>query len=173
MKIHIEHVVAGVAKVSLGEPGRRLTYRCDPLRHRVTISDEFERVLHVFGERGRGPGQLHTPLDVAFVRPEFGGEWLPATGPDALWLAVADYGNRRIQILELDGVYVGEVDPQLEVTIGPPCALDWRAPFLEVEGVEGARTRIHLTSALLGDGHRARSAPRPPREWLPTRVWVN
>ncbi|MFA5907758.1 MAG: hypothetical protein WC815_03175 [Vicinamibacterales bacterium] len=173
MTTHIEHLVTGVAKVSLGGHGRRLTYRCDPLRHRVTISDEFERLLHVFGERGRGPGQFNTPLDLAFVRPEFSGEWLPASGPDALWLAVADYGNQRIQILELDGVFVGDVNPQQEVAIGPPCALGWRAPFLEVEGVEGARTRIHLTSALLGDGPRTRSAPRPPREWLPTRMWVN
>ena len=173
MTIQTEHPVPGVAKVSLGIPGRRLTYRCDPLRHRVTVSDEFERVVCAFGERGKGPGFFNTPLDLTFVRPEFNGECLPPVGPDAVWLAVADYGNRRIQIVELDGAFIGAIDAEEEVAIGPPCALGWRAPFLEVEGVEGARTRIHLTAALLGGGARVRLPPRPPREWLPSRVWVN
>jgi hypothetical protein len=146
-----------------------LTYRCDPQLHRVTVSDEFDRVILAFG--GRSVGSFQTPLDLAFVRPEFVGESLPASGPDAVWVAVADYGNRRIQILELDGVPVGVIDTA-EVLNGPPCGLSWRSPVLEVVGIEGVRSSVHLMSALLcseGGAHLS----RPPREWVRSRTWVN
>src|SRR5262245_56143910 len=109
MTIQIEHPVPGVATVSLGTPAMRLTYRTDPNAHRVLVSDEFGRPRAIFGGPGRQPGAFNTPLDLAFVRPEFLGERLPASGPDAVWLAIADYGNRRVQILELDGAHVGTI----------------------------------------------------------------
>jgi hypothetical protein len=163
MSIAIAHPASGVAAIVLGSAGRRLTYRCEPELHRVTATDEFGLVVLSFGGLGRGLGRLNTPLDLAFVRPEFFGEALPATGPDAVWLAVADYGNRRVQLFELDGAYVASIDANDYRAIGAPCGLTWRAPVLEVEGVEGQRLRINLTAALLCE-HAGR-APQP-REWL-------
>jgi hypothetical protein len=173
MTIQIEHTAPGVATLSLGPSGRRLTYRCDAEAHRVAVSDEFGRMALEFGGRGSGPGLFNTPLDLTFVRPEFAGEVLPACGPEAVWLAVADYGNRRVQILDLDGVHVGSVELESTIAIGPPCGLQWRAPLLEIEGVEGARTVVHLTAALLSSTSMAKLHTPMPREWANSRNWVN
>ena len=67
---------------------------------------------------------------------------------DTLYLAVADYGNARVQIFDLHGVLAASLTEEIE-GIGRPCRLAWRAPFLEVEGVDGVRTRVHLGAALL------------------------
>ncbi|MDH4065329.1 MAG: hypothetical protein OEW19_13095, partial [Acidobacteriota bacterium] len=90
MSVQIEHPVPGVATVTLGAAGRRLTYRTESDTHRVTIHDDFGRMHFAFGGRGAGPAALDTPLDLTFVRPTFSGEQLPMSGPDAVWLAVAD-----------------------------------------------------------------------------------
>jgi hypothetical protein len=173
MTIHIDHNSPGVASLGLGSAGRRLTYRCDPGAHRVTVADEFGRSVFEFGGRGSGPGQFDTPIDLTFVRPEFAGEALPACGPDTVWLAVADYGNRRVQILDLDGVHVGTVELERTTAIGPPCGLRWRAPMLEIEGVEGAKIVVYLTAALLCTAARSRPDAPFPREWAHVRHWVN
>jgi hypothetical protein len=170
MSIRTEHPAAGIASIVLGAAGKRLTYRCEPELHRVTATDEFGTVVMAFGGLGRGFGRFNTPLDLAFVRPEFFGEVLPVTGPDAVWLAVADYGNRRVQLFELDGAYVATLDTNDDRAIGAPCALTWRAPVLEVEGVEGRRVRVNLTAALLSEYHGI--APQP-REWLFPSARVN
>jgi hypothetical protein len=168
-----EHRAAGVATVRFGEAGRRLTYRCEPHTHQVTVEDDFGRVLMAFGGRGRAAGSLDTPLDLAFVRPTFSGERLPAAGLDGLWVAVADYGNKRIQVFELDGVHVGTVDLSDQPGLGAPCSVAWQSPLLEIEGVEGARTRIYLSAALLcGLGHLP-SDPARPRGWASQRASVN
>lgn len=169
MSITIEHPITGEATVTLGL-GKRLTYRCEPELHRVAACNEFGDVVLSFGGLGRGLGRLNTPLDVAFVRPEFFGEVLPVAGPDAVWLAVADYGNRRVQLFELDGAYVATIDTDSDGTIGAPCSLAWRAPILEVEGLEGARARVHLTAALLCGTSEINPQPR---EWLFPNARVN
>ena len=168
--IKIEHPAPGVATVWLGVAGRRLTYRCDTERHVVTATDEFGQVVMSFGGLGRGLGRFNTPLDVTFVRPEFLGEALPTAGSDAVWLAVADYGNRRVQLFELDGAYVASIDTAADLSIGSPCALSWRAPVIEIEGLEGARARVHLTAALLSG---AADITPQPREWLYPGARVN
>lgn len=172
MSIHVDHPSPGVATVSLG-PGRRLTYRADPDTHRVTVHDDFGRLMLAFGGRGAGTAALDTPLDLAFVRPLFSGEHLPLGGPDAVWLAVADYGNHRIQVFELDGAHVGAVDLADHPGLGAPCALSWRAPVLEIEGVEGARARIYLSAALLSSAVPLGPAERPLREWRHASALVN
>ena len=172
MTVQLEHTAPGVATVSLGPAGRRLTYRCDAHTHRVVVTDEFGRTAFAFGSRGSRPGQFYTPIDLTFVRPEFAGEALPTCGPDAIWLAVADYGNRRVQIFDLDGVPVGSVDLERRLAVGPPCGLHWRAPLLEIEGVEGARTNVHLGAALLCAPLSKTHTPLP-REWANSRQWVN
>ncbi|MGD9905842.1 MAG: hypothetical protein AB7U83_20405 [Vicinamibacterales bacterium] len=156
------HASPGCAAILYTTTGRRVWYRCDPSTHHVVVSDESGQTLRVFGGWGRGPGRLDTPLDLAFVQPAFAGERLPAGHADAIWVAVADYGNRRVQVFELDGAVVGEV--VLDGRGGepwPPTALTWRAPVLEVEGVEGSRTGIHLSGALLA-GTAARRERQPP-----------
>jgi hypothetical protein len=173
MTIRFDHTAPGVATLSLGPAGRRLTYRCDAGTHRVLVTDEFGRPAFSFGGRGSRPGQFHTPIDLAFVRPEFAGEALPTCGPDAVWLAIADYGNRRVQILDLDGIHVGSIDLERRIAIGPPCGLFWRAPILEIDGVEGARTRVHLAAALLCEAPLSRTPAPLPREWANSRQWVN
>lgn len=168
MSVAFTHPCAGVATVALGVAGKRMTYRCEPELHRVTVTDEFNRTVVAFGGFGRGLGRLNTPLDLAFVRPEFFGEVLPVAGPDAVWLAVADYGNRRVQIFELDGAYVASIE--IDEAIGAPCALAWHSPVLEIEGYEGVRARVHLTAALLCES----STINPqPREWLFPSARVN
>lgn len=130
---------------------RALQFRCEPSAHRVVIIDERGGVVLEFGGFGRQPGAFDTPIDAALVLPEFFGE--PGDAIDQPWLAVADYGNRRVQIFELDGTLVGVID---EDVLGDaavrPCRLVWRAPVLEVEGVDGGRARLHLGAALLQRG---------------------
>jgi hypothetical protein len=137
---------AGAAILELAT-GERLTYRCEPELHRIIVRDGHGCLRFAFGGQGSGPGQFDTPLDVVLVAPEFDGEGLPDDAPEAAWLAVADYGNRRVQIFDLDGCFVGTVSDGAES--GPPCRLTWCAPTLVVDGVDGARTVMHLTAALL------------------------
>jgi hypothetical protein len=173
MSIQIEHPAPGVAAVRLGPGGRRLVYRTEPHAHRVMVEDDFGRLVFGFGGRGSGPEALDTPLDLTFVRPMFSGERLPLSGPDALWLAVADYGNVRLQVYELDGAHVGAVDLRDQPAIGAPCGLSWRAPILEIEGVEGARARVYLSAALLCNAGPTGATLRPPREWRQAPHLVN
>ncbi len=127
---------------------RNFTFHCDAATHRVVVIDGCGTVVLEFGGFGRQPGAFDTPIDAALVMPEFFGE--PERGIEQPWLAVADYGNRRVQIFELDGALVGVIDEDvLGDAAGRPCRLIWRAPVLEVEGVDGGKARLHLGAALL------------------------
>lgn len=153
MNVVMAHPAPGTCTVFFGATGRALRVRCDTLGHRLVMLDDDGRVVRVVGGHGRKAGCFDTPLDVVVVRPEFAGERLPLDSADAVWLAVADYGNRRVQILDLDGGVVGEVP--IDGPDGapwPPTGLTWRSPVLEIEGVEGARTAVHLSAALLAGG---------------------
>jgi YD repeat-containing protein len=161
MSVLCSHPAPGTATILFGASGRRHWYRCDTIGHRIVVTDDEGQVLRVFGGFGRAPGSFDTPLDVVFVRPEFAGERLPLDSPDATWLAVADYGNRRVQIVELDGTLVGVIT--LDAADGglwPPTALAWRAPVLDVEGIEGAKVPVHLSAALVASTGQPLSAPR-------------
>lgn len=165
MSVVVAHPAPGSCTVRFESTNRLLRVRCDVLGHRLVVTDDEGQILRVFGSRGRQPGQLDTPLDVACVRPEFAGERLPIESADAVWLAVADYGNRRIQIFELDGTLVGAVPTEgPDGTAWAPTGLTWRSPVLEIDGIEGARTAVHLSAALLAEGTpvigRGRLLPR-------------
>lgn len=164
MSVVCGHPAPGTCTVFFGASGHELHVRCDTLGHRLVMQDDDGQVLRVVGGRGRTPGCFDTPLDVVVVRPEFAGERLAIDSADAVWLAVADYGNRRVQVLELDGSVVGEVAIDgADGAAWTPTGLHWRSPVLEVEGVEGARTAVHLSAALLAGGtpvsRRNRLAP--------------
>jgi len=166
MSVSYGHPAAGMSTIFFPATGRHLRYRCDPLGHRIVVLDEAGDVVRVFGGFGRRAGALNTPLDVVFVRPEFAGERLPMDSADAVWVAVADYGNRRVQVFELDGGVVGEF--AVDAADGmpwTPTGLSWRSPVLEIEGIEGARTAVHLSAALLaGTGRSTLSRTLPGSE---------
>jgi hypothetical protein len=132
------------------------------------VRDEQGDLRFAFGGRGSGPGQFDTPLDVVLVAPEFHGEALSPDAPEATWLAVADYGNRRVQIFELNGCFVGTVAESDGVDFGRPCRLTWRAPMLVVDSVDGAQTVLHLTAALLFASSRHRGRRPVPRGPAPS-----
>jgi hypothetical protein len=142
--------------VTCQHAGDRLAFSCEPALHLVVVRAGTGAPRVAFGGFGRQPGALDTPIDVTLVQPEFFGEAHSMAGTDSQYLAVADYGNTRVQIFELDGSLVATLDEGFE-SIGRPTRLTWRAPFLEVEGLDGASIRIHLGAALLA--HHA-AAPR-------------
>lgn len=137
--------------------GAKRTYRCDPLGHRVIVTDERGATCFAFGGRGSQAGAFESPLDVAIVTPTFDGDELLT--PEDAWIAVADYGNARVQLFDLDGGLVDVLSGD-DLDYGwRPCRLRWRAPFLQIDGVEGGGCRVHLAAALLA--HCAeRSLPR-------------
>ncbi len=150
MSIYCDHPTQGSGSILFPTTGVHLVYQCDTQAHRVVVTDDGGRVVRAFGGYGRKPGCLDTPLDLVFVRPQFAGEHLPSDSADTVWVAVADYGNRRIQVFELDGTVVGEL--HVDGSDGlrwPPTGLAWRGPVLEILGIEGARTSVHLSAALL------------------------
>ena len=165
MRVICDHPGPGVARIIFSETGRRLVFRCDPAAHTVTAIDHTGRVVFAMGRHGRELGQFDTPLDLVFVRPEFFGEPMVPESLDMVWLAVADYGNRRVQVLELNGAVVGSVPTDLgDDAIGAPCGLRWRSPLLEIDGTDGGRSSMHLSGALLWSATQSVSAPRRP--WL-------
>lgn len=129
--------------------GERRTYAIDVTGHRIVVTDAATGAeLFAFGRRGSNLGSLDTPVDIALVAPTFDAD--TGLGPaHGYWLAVADYGNARVQIFELDGTLV-DVLNGADLDYGwRPCRLTWRAPFLQVHGVERAGCRVHLAAALL------------------------
>lgn len=166
MNVICGHPTPGTSTILFRSTGHQLRYHCDTLGHRIVVTNQAGAVVRAFGGAGRRAGCLDTPIDAVFVTPEFAGERLPLDSADAVWLAVADYGNRRIQVHELDGTVVGEfaVDAP-DGTRWTPTRLAWRAPVLEIEGIEGARTTVHLSAALLaGAGRTPALRPAPASE---------
>lgn len=163
-------VTVGRANGVVRPSSTTLAYDADPAGHRVVARYADGRIAFAFGSRGTGPGQFNTPLHVVEVSPEFSGE--PVSTDHGLsvltpWLAVADYGNHRIQLFECDGAFIGE----LELEAGqPPCHLSWHAPVLDVATVEGRSVRLHVAAAMLASTHREQRHERRPHS-DPRRVW--
>lgn len=129
--------------------GERRTYHVDVTGHRIVVTETTTgEELFTFGRRGSHLGSFDTPVDIVLVDPTFDAE--TGLGPtDGSWLAVADYGNARVQVFDLDGTLV-DVLNGADLDYGwRPCRLTWRAPFLQVDGVERAGCRVHLAAALL------------------------
>jgi hypothetical protein len=148
-------------------PGRIFT--CDPVNHRIDVSDTSLRPLFSFGGFGSAPGQFNQPTDVALVPlglPDGDG------GSAPLVLVVADRDNHRIQVFELDGALIACVDPwrgrsrHVELfsragwpyfRINPipqlvlPSRLEWRQGALEVMSSEGHIVQLDLALTLLPD----------------------
>jgi hypothetical protein len=161
--------MTGTSYVVDGQP---IVFHCDADCHRVVVTDARGAIQWAFGERGEGAGSFDTPVGLTLVRPEFRGECLPKAGMSSAWLAVADYGNRRVQIFELDGTWVGTIGTSDAGLVGPPCALRWSAPFLEIEGVEGTRTRVSLSATLLSASARIAEMPLETRVCPSLGAWA-
>jgi hypothetical protein len=129
--------------------GAAFTYHCETGNDRIVVTDARGRIVFAFGSHGTGLGQFDTPVHLAFVSPEFHGESLGGASTDTTWLAVADYGNCRIQLFDLDGSPIGAIPDQEDAHLGRPCFLTWQAPVLHVVGEDGTRTAVHLAAALL------------------------
>jgi len=149
-------------------PGGRI-YICDPQTHTIDVLDRNGRPLFSFGGFGSRLGQLDTPTDVAVIRldtADSSGETI-----DAGLLIVADQGNHRLQLFELDGVAIGEIgghagawipgrfpppagSPFFRLGDVPPLPfpsrLEWRAPYLDVT-CAGTAIRLDLAVVLLPD----------------------
>ena len=62
-------------------------------------------------------------------------------------------------IFDLDGTLI-DVLTGADLDYGwRPCGLSWRAPFLQVDGVEGTGCRVHLAAAMLA--HLGAQLPNP------------
>lgn len=149
--------------------GERRTYRLDTGGHRIVVTDSMSgEQLFSFGRRGSALGSFDVPVDMVLVAPTFderGGD-LP---DDGYWLAVADYGNARVQIFDLEGSLI-DVLNGVDLDYGwRPCRLTWRAPFLQVDGVERSGCRVHLAAAMLA--HIGSQVGRtPPSATQPTTL---
>jgi hypothetical protein len=157
----------GLAIVLAAELGGGRAYMCDTANDSIDVIDLNARPLFSFGSRGAAPGQFQEPSDCVIMAADPSGEGLTT---DPAVLAVADAGNDRVQLFELDGVPLGVIGPAsgraglsgwpagsgspfFRVAPIPPFAqprrLDWRPPFLDVITAGGPVVRLDLTTALL------------------------
>jgi hypothetical protein len=158
----------GVTFVASADPAGGRFYVCDPGAHTIHVLDQECGPLFSFGGFGSGLGQFDTPTDVAIVRLETAD---PAV--DAELLVVADHGNHRLQMFELDGAVIGEIGGHaghwttagIAEPIGAPffrlgdvpplpfpSRLEWRTPYLDVISAASA-IRLDLAAILLPDFH--------------------
>jgi hypothetical protein len=160
----------GVALIASPELRGGRAYLCEPDGHRIDVLDQDYRPLFSFGGRGSALGLLESPSDLAIV-------WLDGAPPadrtaETAVLVVADRGNHRIQLFELNGApicaiggragtpspnrwpmrsgwpFFRLVDPP---ALACPSRLEWHAPYLDVECAGGAMVRLDLAAALLPD----------------------
>jgi hypothetical protein len=156
----------GVAFVASADHSGGRIYVCDPEAHTINVLDHYCRPLFSFGGFGSRLGQFDSPSDVIFVRLETGDPCV-----DAGLLVVADRGNHRLQMFEIDGAVIGEVgglagrwtpgrfpaptgSPFFRLGDVPPLPfpsrLEWRAPYIDVACACSA-IRLDLAAMLLPD----------------------
>lgn len=150
----------GCVRVTL-RSGERRTYHVDMTGHRIVVTNSTSGdELFTFGRRGTALGSFDVPVDIALVAPTFD-EDAGFAETDDHFLAVADYGNARVQIFDLEGTLV-DVLNGADLDYGwRPCRLTWRAPFLQVDGVERTGCRVHLAAAMLAHAGARLGRPTP------------
>ncbi len=151
---------------ALTAPATRL-YVADTWNHRVQVFDGRGALKFSFGGIGKGPGQFRAPSDLVIAHPvlPFEGDRGTVTAPV---LVVADQWNARVQVFDLDGVWLatlaGRSKTDNAATVGTgwpffrladaalprdPVRLAWDAPNLLVTGGNGRVHKIDLAAALL------------------------
>ena len=160
----------GVALIASPDLRGGRAYLCAPEEHRIHVLNQDYRPLFSFGGHGSAPGLFDTPSDVAIV-------WIDEAiqserTADTAVLVVADRGNSRIQLCELDGAPicalggpVGGVAPtgrpsragypffrlNSPAPLPSPSRLEWRPPYLDVLCTGNVVVRVDLAAALLPD----------------------
>src|ERR1035437_573038 len=91
----------GIALIASPDLQGGRAYLCDPVGHCIDVMDQDYHPLFSFGGHGSALGQFDSPSAVASV-------WLDGSAPadhasDGAVLAIADRGNDRLQLCELDG----------------------------------------------------------------------
>ena len=160
----------GIALIASPDLQGGRAYHCDPEGHCIDVLDQDYRPLFSFGGHGSHLGQFDSPSDIAIV-------WLDETmqaerTADTAVLVVADCGNHRLQVCELDGAPICAIGgpsaghastgwptragyPFFRLA-GPapllsPSRLEWRSPYLDVVCAGTTMVRVDLASALLPD----------------------
>jgi hypothetical protein len=158
----------GVALIASPDLQGGRAYRCDPEGHCIDVLDQDYHPLFSFGGHGSNPGQFDSPCDAAIVWLDDGA--LARTTADSAVLAIADRGNNRIQLCELDGAPLCSIGGPAAAAAptgwparagypffrlaGPPpmlspSRLEWRSPYLDVLCSGTTMVRIDLAAALL------------------------
>jgi len=167
-----------------GADGGR-AFMCDPAAHCIDVVDQTARPMFSFGRLGYQPGEFNEPSDV-IVLPTDG--WLELVTEAPALVAVADRGNHRVQIFELDGVLLAVLKPGRHVRglagrtlssplfveldgLIQPSRLAWRAPWLEITTYGQRLVRRQLAHALkaAADGLVDRTTRTAAPHLLPRR----
>jgi hypothetical protein len=139
----------GLALIATSDmPGGRI-YLCDSQTHSIDVLDGDGLPLFSFGGYGDGPGQLDTPIDVAILTLD--GSAITMSS-DAI-LAVAERGNNRVQLFELDGAWLGILEDGLRNACWVPSRLDVDRRHLQITSSTGAVSRVDVAAALMA--HRS------------------
>lgn len=107
------------------------------------------------------------------------GLWIDDRDPSALKLIVADRGNRRLQIFDLDGKHLGFVTEGVRM----PCHLHFNNGLMLIPDLESRITILGKQNevvAQLGDGHPTALRGRPKSEFIEGKfvhphgaAWIN
>lgn len=159
----------GLALVPGQTPDQTRLYVADTWNHRIQVFDGRGQLVLAFGGPGEGPGQFRAPSDVVIARPEL--PWEGDLGAfSAPVLVVADQWNARLQVFDLDGVWLATIGGRRDRSAGrssagitgwpffrtgapvlprDPVRLSWQAPWLVVLGGNGRSHQVDVASALL------------------------
>ena len=109
-------------------------YVCDRNNNRIQVFDldlnsKFVRSIGSYGKRS---GQFHAPLDVKF--------------DTAGNMYVADWGNRRLQVIDSSGDCIQSITPEGKGDLGGPSALHIADNYLYVSDFNNDCIKVYKTS---------------------------
>lgn len=160
---------SGLTILAHGRPEGTRLFVADTGNHRIQVFDGLGRPILAFGAEGSQAGQFRGPSGVTLARPDLPWEESADDASIACVLVVADEGNDRVQVFDLDGAWLATIDagpdsaptPVLAAMGWPyfriaapgvataPFHVTWRAPWLLVGGRKTRARRIDLAGAML------------------------
>jgi hypothetical protein len=171
----------GLALVPARTPEATRLFVADTWNHRIQVFNGRGELVMAFGGSGDGRGQFRAPSDVVIAQPEL--PWEGAQGASsAPVLVVADQWNARLQVFDLDGLWLATIGGRRagrsarqadELTGWPffragdptlprdPARLSWQAPWLVVLGGNGRSYQVDLASALLPTAEEWKASATP------------
>ncbi len=139
----------GAAAFDNAATGETRSYLCDPDHHRVHIAAADGQLIASFGRFGSEPGEFDTPSDVALVRVPFAGEDIGDDDLAGRLVAVADYGNDRVQLFEPDGVLFGVISGRHDDPVRVRRCFGARVFHIEAHPYLASPTRLSATGSVL------------------------